>query len=101
MDANSIIGDITAVTKKWTRQRKAEERQASAACRRDSHLHARVTVKPAAADDHGGSLPEGRATRHLPPTPGRSCTPPATTSRTHRQAAWTTSTSPRRCCRTT
>jgi hypothetical protein len=34
LDAKSIIGDITAVTKKWTQQRKAEERRASAASRR-------------------------------------------------------------------
>jgi hypothetical protein len=35
MDAASIIGDLTAVTKKWTRQRKAEERRESARGRRE------------------------------------------------------------------
>jgi len=35
MDANRIIRDLTAVTKKWTKQRKAEERQASARGRRE------------------------------------------------------------------
>ena len=36
MDPNSIISDITSVTKKWTKQRKAEERRASAVARRAS-----------------------------------------------------------------
>src|SRR5262249_42956376 len=34
MDAKTIIADITAVTKKWTNQRKSEERKASAEARR-------------------------------------------------------------------
>src|SRR5262245_22811355 len=34
MDANHIITAVTAVTQKWTRQRKAEERRASSINRR-------------------------------------------------------------------
>jgi hypothetical protein len=48
MDANKIIGDITAVTKKWTRQRKAEERRRSAAARRSTMWSRRDTTKDAA-----------------------------------------------------
>lgn len=52
MNADSIIGDITLVTKKWTRQRKAEERRASSRERR-GHVyarHERTTIKDAAWD---------------------------------------------------
>ena len=34
MDSNKIIGAVTGVTKTWTKQRKAEERKASAVSRR-------------------------------------------------------------------
>jgi hypothetical protein len=50
MDAASIIGDITAVTKRWTKQRKAEERKASAAQRRPYLYRRRDTIKDAAWD---------------------------------------------------
>jgi hypothetical protein len=49
VDADSIIGDITAVTRKWTKQRKAEERRRSVEIRRATLYHsARDTVKDAA-----------------------------------------------------
>jgi hypothetical protein len=49
MDAKKIISDLTAVTKKWTKQRKAEERRQSAAARRAYLFHkARDTIKDAA-----------------------------------------------------
>jgi DNA topoisomerase VI subunit A len=61
-----IIGDLKSVTRKWTKQRKAEERQKSARLRRDSYFVRRVyatdvlreTIPPAyeKASD-GGSLP--------------------------------------------
>jgi hypothetical protein len=50
MDADSIIGDITAVTKKWTRQRRAEERHANARRRRATIYTQKDTVKAAAAE---------------------------------------------------
>jgi len=51
VDADSIIGDITAVTKKWTRQRKSEERRASAAGRRLYIYSTRHTIRDAAWDE--------------------------------------------------
>jgi hypothetical protein len=49
VDADSIIGDVTAVTRKWTKQRKAEERRASAASRRNViYRRSRVTARGAA-----------------------------------------------------
>jgi hypothetical protein len=66
VDANTIIGDITAVTKKWTKQRKAEARRASAAARRPYLYCVRDTIKEAARDameaayqkaSSGGTLP--------------------------------------------
>jgi hypothetical protein len=50
MDAGSIIADVTSVTKKWTKQVKAEERRASAAARRPYvYASSRWTLKDAAA----------------------------------------------------
>jgi hypothetical protein len=49
MDADSIIGDITFVTKKWTRQRKSEERHANARRRRAQvFTRSRYTIRDAA-----------------------------------------------------
>jgi hypothetical protein len=67
VDPDIIIRDVSAVTKKWTRQRKAEERSASARERRE-HLYStfRYTAKDAAQDaipeayrkvSDGGKLP--------------------------------------------
>jgi hypothetical protein len=51
MDASTIIGDVTAVTKKWTKQRKAEERRPAAAGRRQRLFSSsRVTVKSVAEE---------------------------------------------------
>jgi hypothetical protein len=50
MDAAAIIGAVEGVTKKWCRQRKAEERQASRASRRRDAMvrPRRVTIRDAA-----------------------------------------------------
>jgi hypothetical protein len=50
MDAMSIIKIVTAVTKKWAKQRKAEERSASNAARREAALRRshRATIRDAA-----------------------------------------------------
>ena len=52
MDSDAIIDAVTSVTKKWAKQRKAEERQASARCRRSYAMTSRdrVTLKEAAWD---------------------------------------------------
>jgi hypothetical protein len=47
----AIVGAVTGVTKRWAKQRKAEEREASAARRRRSAFTpARYTIKDAAAE---------------------------------------------------
>jgi len=52
MDADTITSLVTQTTKKWTKQRKAEERSASAAMRRHDAMtrSCRVTVRDAAFD---------------------------------------------------
>jgi hypothetical protein len=52
MDAAAIIGGIEAVTKKWAKQRKAEERESSRAFRRRDVLTRirRLTIRDAAFD---------------------------------------------------
>jgi hypothetical protein len=66
MDAQSIINDVTAALKKWTKQRKAEVRRASAEAHRGSMYVSRNTarekaweVMPAAYEkvSDGGTLP--------------------------------------------
>jgi len=70
VDASAIIGAVQGVTKKWAKQRKAEERRASAAARRRYAMthHSRITLKtvvydhlPAAynAVSDNGQLPAG------------------------------------------
>ena len=50
MDAQYIVGDLTLVTSKWTKQRKAEERAAADRANRHAAMvrSARVTIKHAA-----------------------------------------------------
>jgi hypothetical protein len=55
VDANSIINDVIAVTKKWTKQRKAEVRQAKAVNRREYMFSARNTATEIA----GTAIPKG------------------------------------------
>ncbi|MCH9053927.1 MAG: hypothetical protein IIA72_23220 [Proteobacteria bacterium] len=68
MDKNAIIGAVTGVTKKWAKQRKAEERHANAEANRRSVMTSldRFTIRDAADDvmeeaylkaSSGGTLP--------------------------------------------
>ena len=67
MDSEAIIGAITGVTKKWTKQRKAEERRASAALnRRVALTSSRYTIKDAAWDVMEGAYLKASASGTLP-----------------------------------
>lgn len=65
MESAAIIGAVTLVTKRWAKQRKAEERDASRIARRWRSVSTRVTLKEAAFAEmqraynevSGGTLP--------------------------------------------
>ena len=82
--ANDIIGVVREGTKKWTKTRKAEERSPASRSYRDARMTRErgVSFKEAAAEIMEQAYRQGRAaTARCPPTPGRSCTPRALTSR--------------------
>jgi hypothetical protein len=66
MDADSIIADVTAVTKKWTKQRKAEQRRRSAAARRPYVYSCRATIKDAAWACMGAAYLKASSNSTLP-----------------------------------
>ena len=103
MKADQIIDAVQAVTGKWAKQRKAEERHANAAADRWDAMtgERRITIKEAAYD----AMPAAYA-RRAPTAPcrrwrGRSCTRRARRSwPAPARSSSTTSTSRSTCCRT-
>ena len=73
IDPQSIFGLVEAVTAKWAKQRKAEERHASARLRREAALASRreerVTVKQAAYDVIQAAYMKASANDTLPTKP--------------------------------
>ena len=82
-DADDIRKLITSGTKKWTKQKKAEERNRGARRMRSfrMRLQKELSLKGAAAAVMEKAYLKARPTAPCPPTPGRSCTPPAAKSR--------------------
>ena len=88
MKASSIIAAVEGVTQKWTKQRKREEREASARLNRSYVMVRRRTVTSATRPGRSWGRPISTPPRktRCQPTPGRSCTPRGPTSSRRRTA---------------
>ena len=74
MDGDTIIAAVTGVTKKWTKQRKAEERQASAAVNRAYAMAPRRRIISALLRQgrYAEALEAARELKRIDPTSTRS-----------------------------